>query len=147
MIELKWTPIVTFRLADQDVVGPWLVACDVIGAATTRLKLKAKGEWTAMSGLPACGPDGLPGQAFPDDRLVVADCPVGALVGKIGGSSATLKAVAIATEAGEAKPFAIGSQTALKLPDNAIGPLYVGFNILNRPLKVKTLELEILGAS
>jgi hypothetical protein len=92
---------------------------------------------TPMSGLPECGPDGLVGQTFPADRLFVSDCAVGALLGRIGGSSASLKGgAAPASQGGESKPdpaaakaddgpsnpFPVGSHTVIKLPADAIGP-------------------------
>jgi hypothetical protein len=147
MITLTWTPISIFKLSQQDVVAPWLMAQEDLGAATTYLKLKAKGNWTAMAGLPPCGPDGLIGQSFSDDRLLVTDCSVGALIGRIGGSSASLKSATTVADSGEGKPFPIGVHALLKLPEKFVGPLYLGFNILLRPMKLESLEVEILGGS
>ena len=106
-----------------------------------------------MSGLPECGPDGIVGLTFPNERLIVADCAVGALLGRIGGSSATLKAAAPADaksdagaakpESDEPKPFAIGTHTVIGLPEKGVGPLFVGFNILLRPVQVRALTLTI----
>jgi len=141
---VAWTKLPTFDLAPSDIVEPWKVALEDWSAATAYLKIKASGAWTAMAGLPKSGPDGVIGQSFANDQLlVVADCPVGALIGRIGGSSATLKAAAPASDSGESKPFAIGAFTVVKLPANAVGPLYVGFNILLRPLELENLSVEI----
>jgi hypothetical protein len=147
MITLTWASIATFKLPKRDIVEPWLPALEDIGAATTYLKFKATGKWTAMAGLSPCGPDGLVGQSFPDDRLIVTDCAVGALIGRIGGSSATLKGALAAADAGEAKSFPVGSYTVIKLPEKVIGPLYLGFNVLLRPLKLESLDVEIFGGS
>src|ERR1044072_325680 len=89
---LTWTPVTTIRLPAQDVLTTWLMAMEEVAGTVTHLRLKANGRWTPLAGLSVCGPDGLTGQTFPDDRLIVGDCPVGALIGRIGGSSATLKA-------------------------------------------------------
>jgi hypothetical protein len=147
MVTLTWNPIHTYVLPEKDIAEPWLMALEDLGAATTYLKLKAKGEWVAMPGLPSCGPDGIVGQAFPDDRLVVTDCAVGALIGRIGGSSASLKAPSPPADSGEAKPLPVGHHAVLKLPEKFVGPLYLGFNVLLRPLKLKFLEVEIIGGS
>lgn len=96
-----------------------------------------------MEGLSSCEPDGLTGQSFPDDRLFVTDCPLGALIGRIGGSSAGLKVPAPATDAGETKPFPVGAYAVVKIPEKTAGPLYLGFNILSRPLRLESLEVEI----
>lgn len=147
MISLTWKRIDTFIVPERDVVEPWLMALEDFGAATTYLKLISKGAWTAMAGLAECGPDGLIGQSFPDDRMVVTDCAVGALIGRIGGSSASLKAQNPPADSGEVKPFPVGRHAVLKLPDKFVGPLYLGFNVLFRPMKLKSLEVEIIGGA
>ncbi len=147
MITVTWKEIVTFTLAAGEIAPPWLLALEDLGAATVYLRLKAKGKWSPLSGLGDCGPDGLAGQSFPEDRLIVTDCPVGALIGRIGGSSATLKAASAAADSGESKPFPIGCHTIVKLPEKTLGPLYVGFNIVIRPMKLTELTVEISGAS
>ena len=149
MISLTWNAIGKFRLGKEEpgVVAPWLLALEDLGAATTYLKLKAKGKWIPMAGLSACGPDGLTGQSFDDTRLLVADCPVGALIGRIGGSSASLKTLTPSVDAGEGKPFPIGCYALLKLPVNVVGPLFIGFNIVLRPMPLESLEVEIIGGS
>ena len=149
MINLTWNAIgVPFELAADSVIAtPWIMVCEDLGSATTHLKLKATGNWVPMSGLSSCGPDGLAGQSFSDDNLLLTDCPVGALIGRIGGSSASLKTLTPAVDAGEGKPLPVGSQTVLKLPDKFVGPLYLGFNILFRPVKVGSLRVQIEGGS
>jgi hypothetical protein len=147
MLNLTWKLLSTFKLGAESVVKPWFVALEDFGAATAYLKLKADGKWTPMTGLSACGPDGLTGQSFDDNRLLVSDCAVGALIGRIGGSSASLKAAAPAVDSGEVKPFAVGTNAVLKLPTNVIGPLYLGFNILLRPVAVDSLTVDIFGSS
>jgi hypothetical protein len=168
MIVLNWQPVGAYRrpAGNQNepwlVAEPWVVAWENVPQAAKYLRLKTTGRWTPMSGLPECGPDGLVGLTFPVDRLFVSDCAVGALLGRIGGSSASLKGdAAPASQGGESKPdpaaakvddgplkpFAVGSHTVIKLSDNAIGPLFIGFNILLRPVSVQTLEITIESSS
>ena len=168
MIVFNWQPVGVYRrpAANPDepwlVAEPWLIAWEDLPQAAKYLRLKSIGRWTPMSGLPECGPDGLVGQTFPADRLLVSDCAVGALLGRIGGSSASLK-VSMApashgselkSDAGPAKadddpskPFGAGCHAVIRLPENAIGPLFVGFNILLRPIRVRTLEVTIESSS
>jgi hypothetical protein len=69
---LTWKAIATFTLPAQDVLAPWLMACDILGNATY-LKLKTTGQWTPpVAGSTECGPDGLTGEPFPVEQLVVA---------------------------------------------------------------------------
>lgn len=147
MTPITWQPLPSFKPQAGNIAEPWLVALEDIGAATKYVKFKVTGLWTPLGGLPKCGPDGLVGQAMPDGQIIVTDCAVGALIGRVGGSSATLKGSAATPEPGESKPFPIGSFTVIKLPENAIGPIYVGFNILVRPIAVESLEIEIFSAS
>lgn len=144
MVAMTWTPLlVGHPWINRDVPVPWLMVLEDLVGLATYLRFRASGVWTTMAGLPGCGPDGLVGQSFPDDRLIVPDCPVGALIGRIGGSSATLKAAAPAADSGESKPFPIGCNAVIKLPDKVVGPLFIGFNILLRPIHVERLTLDI----
>jgi hypothetical protein len=160
MIVLTWTDVGGFRCAAEDVTASWLLGWEDLPSAAKYLRLKATGQWTPMSGLPECGPDGIVGQAFPSDRLILPDCAVGALLGRIGGSSATLKPAgpadrpagpaeaksdsgSVKADSEESKPFAIGSHAVIKLPETGLGPLFIGFNILLRPVPVRALQLTI----
>jgi hypothetical protein len=142
MTVIKFAELAAISQENLEIAEPWLVALEELGVSTY-LKLVVTGSWTPMAGLGSCGPDGIHTSAIPDDRLILTDCPAGALIGRVGGSSASLKAAT--PDAGESKPFAIGSYAVVKLPDNAVGPLFVGFNILIRPLKLEKLEVVILG--
>lgn len=148
MLTLKWSDIAKIDLPEQAVVVAWLTLLEELDPTVKYLRFKAAGEWTPMGGLSACGPDGLVGQSIPDDRLILSDCSVGALIGRVGGSSATLKGPTTPADGGgESKPFPIGSHTVVKLPENTTGPIYFGFNILVRPLKLKSLELTVSGGT
>jgi hypothetical protein len=142
MTVIAFAALPAFSREKLEIAEPWLVALEELGVSTY-LKLVVTGSWTPMAGLGACGPDGVHTSAIPDDRLILTDCPAGALIGRIGGSSASLKAAT--PDGGESKPFAIGSHAVIKLPDNAVGPLFIGFNILIRPLKLEKLEVTIMG--
>lgn len=121
-----------------------MAALESFGEANL-LRIQATGTWAPFAGLPSCGPDGLAGFNYPDSSLIVADCPVGALIGRIGGSSATVKAVGDAPP-GQTKAFAVGSYCVVKLPEGVVGPLFIGFNGLLRPVMVEALTLALATA-
>jgi hypothetical protein len=151
MVKIVWdeTPLKTFSLgkANEEITAAWLTALEELDGEKTHLKfVTTKGSWAPMKGLPPCDADGSVGQSFPDTSLIVADCAVGALIGRVGGGSASLKAVAAATDGGETKPFAIGKFAIIKIPANAFGPVFVGFNVLTRPVVLAADgEIQIFG--
>jgi hypothetical protein len=138
MTTVTWTPIDTLPLPDGSINVPWLrLVASLRGA--THLCFEATGEWIAIPGLLApCGPDGLSGLALPADRVVIADAPPGALIGRIGGSSASLKAEGA---------FVIGSSAVVSVPAGSIGPLFVSFNIVGRPVAVTSITVKVSGAT
>ena len=138
---VSWTPIDINPLPappPADIIVPWLRLVDTIRGAT-HLMINATGNWTALPGLLApCGPDGLAGLVLPADRVVLPDAPPGALIGRIGGSSAGLKAEGA---------FVIGSGCVVGVPAGSIGPLFFSFNITARPVHVTTIAIEVSRAT
>jgi hypothetical protein len=147
LVAVHWSALFDVTWQQREVDAPWVMVKDALIGTVSFLRLTATGQWTTLAGLPDCGPDGLAGLPFPDDRLVLPDCAVGALIGRIGGSSASVKAAAPATDAGETKPFPIGSFAVLKLPDKVVGPMFLGFNILLRPIRLAALRLTVEGGT
>jgi hypothetical protein len=145
---IRWSHITTFDRTNERVDAPWIAALDDFGDIT-HLQLKAEGSWLVMGALlPACGPDGIAGLHLKEDRLVLSDCPPGALIGRIGGSSAGIAAATTAPTSPdyESKPFTIGSQCAIALPSKgAFGSLFVGFNSVLRPVQIASLKLIVSG--
>jgi len=135
---VTWTPIPTQAVQPGPITVPWLQLVDTIRGAT-HLMIRATGSWTALPGLLApCEPDGLAGLILPADRVVLPDAPPGALIGRIGGSSAGLKADGA---------FVIGSSCVVAVPTGSIGPLFVSFNITGRPVQVANIQIEVNGAT
>jgi hypothetical protein len=149
MAQFEWTPVAAaaaFQTALPWTIGaPWLVALEKFGEGNL-LRIQVTGRWTPINGLPGSGPDGLAGLVYPDTALIVSDCPVGALIGRIGGSSATLKAAGTDNLPGEGKAFAVGSYCVVKIADEMIGPLFLGFNCLPRPVVVSAFTLDLAMA-
>jgi hypothetical protein len=87
MPTLKWTKLTEpdFEISARDIIAPWFL---VVAAMRdyTHLQIRAEGSWAQADGIIGpCDPDGLPGLPLQADRLLVADCQVGALVRKARG--------------------------------------------------------------
>jgi len=97
--------------------GLWtMVRTHLVAPATIRVE--ASGTWRVAPDLPECGPDGLRHWAYGREGLLTRKAPLGALIGKYGGSSAS---------ADEADIFVVGSAAVLTL-DKPAGPLYLTIN-------------------
>jgi hypothetical protein len=143
----------------KSVDKPWVLV--VPGMRDyTHLRITATGSWTQTGGpIGQCDPDGLASTSVQVNPLAVKDCGVGALIGKLGGSSASLTmpptmppaspggAAAPTTSLAEGAAFAIGSHCIVALPSSFIGPLYISFNGLVRPVLVTALQITVEGAS
>ena len=125
------------KLAATSFDAPWLMALDCF-EGYTHLRITAGGKWEMLPGLSIqCGPDGRSDIPIASDALLLPSCRPGALIGKIGGSSASLDRPAAPGAdpvAGEPAVFAIGSACIVALKDLPLGPLFVGINIEARPL-------------
>jgi hypothetical protein len=70
------------------VKGLWLLVADLL-LPKRMIKIEASGSWSDLSEKEnAVGPDGHLGLTLPADQLISSNAPVGALMGKIGGSTA-----------------------------------------------------------
>jgi hypothetical protein len=100
--------------------GLWTLVADFIeGPALLRITADPQDSWSYSDIQTAtCGPDGDPRALIATTRCLVPSAPVGALVGKIGGSSAA---------SNDAKPFAVGHNCVVRVPDDG-GPLYLSIN-------------------
>ncbi len=117
---------------------PWHKVAD-ISLGVTHLLLRAGGTWSAIPRvLAACDPNGHAGLILPGDRVVLVDAPPGALLGRIGGSSANLKPDGV---------FAIGTDCVVQVPANSVGPLFVSFNITSRPVDVEAFTISVSSAT
>jgi hypothetical protein len=159
VMNIEWCELIGFTMHDESVDAPWLIALESV-SDSTHLKIEAEGEWKMeASVVPSCGPDGLAGFGLPGDQLVMASCRYGALIGKLGGSSAAHRVPAQAGAAQGAapsvgqgggalaadEPFAIGAVCLHQLSESLSGPLFIGFNTLWRPIRVKTMKLRVFG--
>jgi hypothetical protein len=67
--------------------GLWLRVIDLLPAKRL-IRIVATGTWSDLRGGTAVGPDGYLDLSLTAEHLIYADAPLGALIGKIGGSTA-----------------------------------------------------------
>ena len=147
MASIAWTSVETITLHGDVVHWPWLMAVQSL-RDVTHLLITAEGEWEASGGqLRPFPPDGHMGLPIQADKLLVPDCPPGALVGKIGGSSAHLAATLAAGAAVPGAIFPVGAHCIVSIPSGVVGPLFIGFNWIPRPLTVIDLKVCVFGAA
>jgi hypothetical protein len=149
MAAINWTPIDTLSLRDEKVFWPWRVAVATL-RDVTHLRISATGLWEPADGqLAPFSPDGHMGLRVDASLLLLPDVPVGALLGRIGGSSASLTTVpSAATDAlAASQVFPIGAHCIVGVGTALVGPLFIGFNWRSRPLQVKELTVSVEGAA
>jgi hypothetical protein len=129
-----WMNVARVLLNSQRVDSRWVTASEyLIGPGV--LRFKASGQWEPFDGY-RCGPDGTNGFQLAPERMVVVKGAPGCLIGKLGGSSASLD------ETGNTL-FAIGSFAVIALSDQFVGPLYIGFNIDRSQLGLQVTSLDL----
>jgi hypothetical protein len=97
--------------------GIWTLALQYVPPKML-LCFRANGTWNySMTG--RCGPDGDLTSLLSRTQLQVATAPVGALIGKIGGSTAGWN---------DGTQFLIGTTCVYRVPDGVDGALYLTIN-------------------
>ncbi len=112
-------------------VGLWTRVVDFL-AGPRKLRFKATGSWEIAPGR-SCGPDGLRSAGSPASAFLPS-APLGALIAKIGGSSAdappppgVVGAAAVSSPGGPFF-FAVGSFCTVEIQATTKGPLFVTMN-------------------
>jgi hypothetical protein len=130
MDKKQWAPLAKVEIPPVPD-GLWTVAHEFVAPGAI-LKLDAHGTWTyRTSGASpfTCGPDGRPDD--PQASLLMADAPLGAMIAKIGGSTAGKT---------DGELFVVGaSSVILADPMKHGGPLYLTMNVnpSSRPAPTK----------
>lgn len=134
-----WTQVDTVKV-DAKPGGFWNLAIEFVpGPRLLRFRVieKDKGgksvplEWTVNDTVRSpvtCGPNGV---ALGDAKVsyLCPGAPVGALIGKLGGSLADVPdPTQAATPFGTKKVFAVGTYCVIKVADADSGPLYLTMN-------------------
>ena len=133
MTNPSWRVIKTVKI-DAKPQGLWNVALEYVSGPRllrlTALDKDEKGAALAKSWHPTAneesGPDGLLKTGAKTGRLY-AMAPFGALIGKLGGSSADQPDTAVTAKDGQ-KMFAVGSYAVIALGKDDGGPLFLTMN-------------------
>ena len=129
MEQFIWRDIGTVILPGAKPVA-WTPALEAI-APKRIYKFAAEGTWTINGASSPCTADGDDSAGMPAQDPVCAGTPLGALIGKLGGSSADRTGMI----------FAIGRYCVIQFDDPKVGALYLGANHVP-PLMAK-IEGEI----
>lgn len=97
--------------------GIWTLVFDY-ARGPALIKVEAKGTWR-YSPSHECGPDGDLNTLVSTDNAILAEAPVGALLVKVGGSTAGV---------GDGVVRVAGSFAVLQLDDQASGPVFLTIN-------------------
>ena len=130
-----WSEVAHVQLNSQRLNARWIIASDYVKGPWV-LRFKASGRWEPFGGF-QCDPDGTSGFPLAAERMVVTKGAPGCLIGKLGGSSASLD------ETGSTL-FAIGSYAVIAVPDKFAGPLFVGFNLERSQIGLQIISLDVL---
>jgi hypothetical protein len=114
MQEVTWTEVKKIDVPSRPA-GIWTLALPWVPAGT-RLRIESSGKWK-YDDTTMCGPDG--DATRPNTGALVEQAALGAVVGKLGGSSAGLK---------DGTTFVVGSFTVYDTGQNS-GPLFLTINV------------------
>ena len=131
-MQVMWRPLLVNFEVPAKPPGVWTKVLDYVGPSR-KLRFIASGTWywqdpSSLSGSDAasttsetrceCGPDG-DLSATLSKGCLTQDAPVGALIGKIGGSSATVQ---------NTGAFVVGAFCVYDISDAMKGPLFLTIN-------------------
>jgi hypothetical protein len=122
MSDSPWREVVVNReIPAAAADGFWTPVLDYVPAGTI-LKIQARGRWNYSDESAALvGPAGDPASPVARDQLLNAKACIGALVGKIGGSTG---------EKEGDHSFVVGSYCVLEVPEKKAGALMLAMNNL-----------------
>jgi hypothetical protein len=113
-----WEQIASLERADAHIDALWLRVHEAVPAKYL-LRFEATGSWACLGhDIRGCGPDGLATLRLHADSLLLPMAPAGALIGKLGGSSAGRD---------DGKVFVIGSFCVYP-PLDKPAPLFIAIN-------------------
>lgn len=118
MTTLDWGAALASVTVPAAPAGFWTPALDYV-TGPALLRFVAAGTWRyAFCG--KCGPDGDTTSLLFRDQAQLPQAPIGALIAKVGGSTAGWQ--------DSPTLFLVGSACVFSLPVSVAGPLYLGMN-------------------
>jgi hypothetical protein len=119
MAQPSWRPVVQNLSVPAEPGVAWTRALDYVRPGSI-LKIEAQGEWTPDQFPQAVRADGDMSTPRTTSKPLMADAPVGALIGRIGSSSAK----AVSTDL----LFLVGRHCVMTIAPDKTGALYLGVN-------------------
>jgi hypothetical protein len=123
MESISWDVVESALEIQAKPEGLWTVAIEALGGVT-KLRIRATGKWSYSQDAAAeCGPDGDRTSYLPAAKGINPKAPIGALIGKIGGSTADVEGT---------RNFVVGSHYVFEAAPGEIlaGSLYLTINDL-----------------
>jgi hypothetical protein len=114
---INWNEIQKDLSVSAKPDGLWTWAYDYV-QGPAHIMFVAKGKWSYAADA-ECGADGDPGSLISASQCLVPEAPVGALVVKVGGSTAGTK---------DGKVFVVGSRGVVDLDSATAGPILLAIN-------------------
>jgi len=111
-----------FKVPAKPANAIWTRILDYVAPPVT-LRISASGTWKPVDFLAECGADGFRHWVYDRSLLLMKKAPLGALIGKIGGSDSSEE---------ESEIFLVGSSAVITYTDlqktPPFGPLYLTIN-------------------
>jgi hypothetical protein len=118
--DMSWNELVSIDV-EAKPAGLWTLALDSIEGPAL-LKIEAAGQWSYSPAAKKCPPDGDLAAVFSTANCILPDAPVGALIAKIGGSTAGIK------DGANGKLYVVGHMAVIPIDQNASGPVFLTIN-------------------
>lgn len=117
IIPILWPADVLVTVPARPTTGIWTLAHDFVPAGAL-IKLEAVGRWSYSIGMES-GPDGDVSALLTAVQALAPKAPVGALIAKVGGSTAGIA---------DGVLYTVGSRAVIRVKADAEGPLYLTIN-------------------
>lgn len=119
-----WRPVRTLDVPEQAGLQ-WTPVLDLVTPGKIlKVEVAVNATWTPDGFTAPCGADGDSSGSIQRDNLMVPNAPLGALIGRIGGSTADQTADVNRNML----LFSVGRFCVLQIPDTAKGSLFLGVN-------------------
>jgi hypothetical protein len=113
----RWQSLALYDKSNHPVTGLWLHVVELL-PRNRIVRIAATGRWPDQIRTGPCGPEGLLDFSLNPDQLILPDSPPGALVAKVGGSTAHKK---------DGTLFALGTFAVIGALEKP-APLFVAVN-------------------
>ena len=143
MTQPIWRNLKT-NLAVPEAGHQWVLALDVLSSGKLMM-IEAAGIWRPAGGTDDCTPDGFfsnnAAAAGATGVLLVDSAPRGALIARIGGSTADQKGDSPTATNPSRVLFSVGRKCIFNVPEKPVGSLFLGIN--DDPTKMASVTCSL----